>query len=497
MREFLYSLLTNYGGFKSWYSTPDNWVDLPLKPFNNYASKPEKYKDAFTKNNLAHLLMATHLQGNVDRLGMFLEGKYGAYGETYFSFVYENCGKVNFTQGDCCYENMLRNEWQEGCEGCKIKWMYNLLRNVERSYSDDAPVYNFSEYELNKEQKKLVSKVYKKIIAFEDRYSANDTPLEAVADIYNQCLQCRTFPDVRDKKLSYIKWYTAHLMTWPPMKAALILNGQYNEQLVFDLLDSAVHIQSMLNKVEDVSLLYKMEIERIVSFLSCKAENVKCLNNFHNFLDAYKSVPEQEDTTRETVLFLSHSYILSTIIDHPITTNRISDQISEYIKEKNDSRELMQWSKEYKELTALSAIHRVFKHFAVTKEDVEFFSKLCKDIDLKSDPDMVMLLYTYIYCVQELMKLYPLASFNLPGTKSLFAEMHKAKNGEISLYNHKPVITFDKPSKYIRKFGDNFIPVEVWYENILGFDLQEVLAEQLKDDGKPLNKQAIMSQQIA
>ena len=466
MINFLKHLLSEYSRYRAPQGSPANWTVEPTGPvrknaFDNVIKGRYTGKIFFGKN-IANILLPAHAENQINNLINYLENEYTIYGEKYFPYVYEECSLVRKKSTDNeCYKKISSNTWDDRCSGCKIKWLYSVLSNIEDRRIDNDMVHSSISYNLETWQRQTINDLFEKIIAFEENYIPGNSSFEKALNLLNDCLICLKMPNERNKKLAYVKWYTAHLMVWPPLKALLKTNNFYNEQIIYNLLNSAAHIQAMFSGVEDMDELYTMESEKIISFLSCESEHQNIMNNFQYYLNDYAALAMYGKTSRAKTHFLINSYFLATKTGNTVLAEITKNRLDNYVK--NNYRN---WHKESKEKNALTYIHEMLVLNNISEDTLNFFIDLYNNEELNTDPDIVMQIYAYRHSIDAVVSKSITTVEQSLMYKKFMNEVRKADIGE-GLYAYSPVITFEKPSRYIRIFGDKYIPNYIWERNIL------------------------------
>lgn len=176
-----------------------------------------------------------------------------------------NCSEIQ----NCAYDENYRN-----CkdEGCFQYWLITTLKHIE---SDYWSILNDSQYIVpyydKKEDMEIVEEIYGDITNYErDFYNCKDL-LKDTVDLFNSCIRCWNIQDVKDKKLAYVKWFTARLSNWPFFRGCLYQVNHYDEKVVFQLLNSASKILSNVDKRDDKEvddLWSKVETDRLTSYIA-------------------------------------------------------------------------------------------------------------------------------------------------------------------------------------------------------------------------------------
>lgn len=153
------------------------------------------------------------------------------------------------------------------CTKCPFAWLYINLTDVEKNYESIMKFGRVMDKYKDKEDEGKVIETYDAIERIRN-LSVSD---EDLWKLFDCCRECCEIHDVKDTKLAYIKWYTAHLMTFPRVQSKLKEMKRYDETRVYELLQSASQIMrapSIEKGAEEEELYLRIECERIVSHLS-------------------------------------------------------------------------------------------------------------------------------------------------------------------------------------------------------------------------------------
>lgn len=241
-----------------------------------------------------------------------------------------NCEK---NRDDCVDLNRNSIECKE-CDFCFASWFIKTVCYIEKNYlhiinNDNIVIENYKE----KGQQELVDKIYNSICKYEEKLKTktNLDILNDTCDIFNECIKCWDIANVADKKLAYIKWYTARLSTWPFLKKFLLKLDHYEEIVVFELLNSASKILNKLEKC-DIHLLCEIETDKLYSYISLAYTNPFKIVDLEHY-DTYKSymVSKVIDNTQNEVI-MAKAYLALLIIS--ILTGR--DDVENYQQKINN-----------------------------------------------------------------------------------------------------------------------------------------------------------------
>lgn len=283
MRILLWKLLQECLGMNSYNSSiPWNqWTDNRSKPFSNKFKEEKRTQNVFTNTVLADFILLCIKEKGENRIdSYFLEkavsiirnSKYLCGREEYrlgkdSSKISLQCTNDNEIKE--CYNGMKdkRRFIYDRCENCTVAWIFRNLQYIEKNYYSIISYKNILSQYPEEKQKLTVEKIYKKIMEYEKLPLKKQCDLKELFSLFNTCIEGYNISDVADKKVAYIKWYTAHLFNWPFFKSCLLYVNHYDEFTVYQMLRSASDILQAIES-DDEELLAAVECDRVISFLS-------------------------------------------------------------------------------------------------------------------------------------------------------------------------------------------------------------------------------------
>lgn len=245
------------------------------RPFINvFKGGKSRTKRVFTNTPICNFLELVIQRGTIKKaIGVIEKSKYKkALKIDYDEKIMENCEHYNkqrdkWHYNGCVEKKVGKTDFEEKCNKCPIKWIYSTLQSIEVNYENI--VLEVSEKYCSDEEQELVENIYKDIRNFEMNY--NDD-CDKVKELYENCKECleKLDKDVKDEKLAYVKWYTAHMCNW--LKIHYLIKNEsytYKEEEVYKMLYSASNIMAMCDKVKG-ELMADIETEKMVSYISCR-----------------------------------------------------------------------------------------------------------------------------------------------------------------------------------------------------------------------------------
>lgn len=252
------------------------------RPFTNIFNRNKNENNVFTKKILGDFLELALRLNKINEVIQIIESskfKEAINPTGYRMEKITNC--INIKEeidGLCkygrCIEKIINGEsFNKECEDCPIKWIYTSLQKIESNYweivSEDK---NISRKFLCQSDEILIDKIYEDIISFESKFGESTCNEIQAIELFNSCIRCFEIQDVANKKLAYVKWYTAHLCNWPYLKSCLLQVNHYDENTIYSLLASASKIMKVVN-INDGDLLGFIESEKIISYISLAYQN--------------------------------------------------------------------------------------------------------------------------------------------------------------------------------------------------------------------------------
>lgn len=271
--------------------------------------------------------------------------------------LFFNCEKINHKEG-CTFE----------CLHCPAKWLYENLSYLEELQRPK---------ELPREY--VSEKTSKKVTAMFDSIKNSEKieilTLEQTERLFNRCKSCFQINAVRDYKLAYTKWFTAHIMVHPLFYDNYKILDNTNETAIYKLLTDASRIMKELShykkKKFDYELLIRIECERIIAYLTAKHNHYLPYVKLYDDEKYLISLSKRKSLAAEQKFELYiHLWLLS--IESNFTTNKVYEsEIENLITELS--------STENSKVIYLKCLYYVYKflYIAYEKKETKFYTVHC------------------------------------------------------------------------------------------------------------------------
>ena len=395
-----------------WKSVEGKDFDIGERPFLNAFNKSQKAKTAFTKVTLARFLALVVREDKIKEVIEFIRGlEY--LGEFDFASanyeMFRKCNKIaEDNSGDKqktgeCINNIASYDYvfDKKCYTCPICMIYKGLQYIEKNYKEfvyrnKSVLSEYKEYE----DKALVEEIFQAISDFEIEFDVGTFDEAKVCELYNKCIKCVGISDVLDEKLAYIKLYTARFLNWPYFKSCLFELGYYNvEGIVYLLLNSALNI-IMSCEEKNVKLLFEIETERIISYISLayqKPFELQYCGKHEGIILSGENILEFADTDEARLALYIELWNLSVHLFKTHDAEEYMKKIEELLSDNDNNllikelaakyyiyRYMNAWDERENTKNKLAEISSVFRKSGVYSDTLEIALALFLDTDCKN-----------------------------------------------------------------------------------------------------------------